>query len=62
MAIINPKPTTHVPLDNVKLNTVQWDAEAHRVFEVDSTGTSYDDLSGLLYLRVGAGSKVENRE
>ncbi len=42
--INNPKPTTHVPLDNVKLNTVQWNAEAHRVFEVEYTFNEFQDM------------------
>ena len=42
--INNPKPTTHVPLDNVKQDTVQWDAEAHRVFEVEYTFNEFQDM------------------
>ena len=42
MAIINPKPTTADGLNDKKLDGFQWDAESHRVFLVDSTGTNID--------------------
>jgi len=68
MVIVNPKPADPADLNNKRLNEFQWDAEAHRQFLVDSTGTNisgtnplpvvgtsktHDDLEGSGYLAVG---------
>ena len=39
MVVTNPKPTTHIPLNNKKLNEFQWNAEAMRVINIDDDGS-----------------------
>jgi len=57
MAINNPKPTTPVALNNKKLNEFQWDAEATRVYEVDSDGKGiHETITSATNTKVNVGA------
>lgn len=55
MAIDNPVPTNPTDLNNVNLDTVQWNVKAHRVTSMGGFSVpEYDELS-LTYVTSGNG-------